>query len=72
MRNVELLKRYPNRHRTGRHSDPAVDGFRTAKVVMPRPLPLERRNDALARGVLKLRRVRWRGQSGSAGAAVLA
>jgi hypothetical protein len=72
MKNDDPLKRYPNRHRTGRHLDPAVDCFRTAKVAMPRPLPPERRNDALARGVLKLRRARRGGQSGSAGAAVAA
>ena len=72
MKNDEPLKRYPNRDRIGRHSDPAVGGFRTMKAPMPRVLPPELRNDALSRGVLKLRRARRGGQSGSAGAAVAA
>ena len=72
MRNEDVLKRYQNRQRIGRHSDPTVGGFRMTKAAMPKPLPAELRIDALARGVLKLRRARRGGQAGSAGAAVAA
>lgn len=72
MRNDEPLKRYPNRHRSGRHSDPAVGGFRMTKAVMPQPESIELRCDPLARGILRLRRFRNGGHSDSAGAAVAA
>ncbi|MBL6707242.1 MAG: hypothetical protein ISQ06_14115 [Planctomycetaceae bacterium] len=68
----EPKKRQPNRFGIGRHDDPIGDVIRRVKVAMPKALPLEQRNDALARGVRRLRRLRRGGQSGSAGAAVAA
>ncbi|MGZ0174305.1 MAG: hypothetical protein ACKVHE_32785 [Planctomycetales bacterium] len=65
-------KRQPNRFGIGRHDDPIGDAVRLANVAMPKALPLELRNDALARGVRRIRRLRRGGPSGSAGAAVAA
>lgn len=65
-------KRQPNRYRIGWHNDPIGDAVHRTNAAMPKALPLELRNDALARGVLKLRRARRGGQSGSAGTAVAA
>lgn len=65
-------KRQPNRSRLGRHDDPIGDVIRRAKVAMPTALPIELKDDPLTRGVLKLRRTRRGGESGSSGAAVAA
>lgn len=65
-------KRQPNRYRIGRHEDPIGDVIRRARLAMPKALPLEERNDALAKGIRRIRRLRRGGQSGSAGAAVAA
>ncbi|MDA0810706.1 MAG: hypothetical protein O2945_18400 [Planctomycetota bacterium] len=72
MKRERPKKRQPKRFGIGRHDDPIGDAIRLAKVAMPKVLPLEQRNDALARGVRRLRRLRRGGQSGSAGAAVAA
>lgn len=60
-------KRQPKRFGIGRHDDPIGDVIRLAKVAMPTAMPLDVRNDALARGVRRIRRLRHGGQSGSAG-----